>query len=222
MGHSAFAFLESERRAHLPSPATARQRFGWTSRPRIVSQEPEDRPHANAPHHAARRGTSSGRFVSTATCSACGSSAARTIRPAASRSRSSATATRTTHTVLELTHNWDTERYELGNAYGHVALGVEDIYARCEELRDEGGEGRPRAGADEARRHRDRVHRGSRRVPDRADPARRPSGLTRLHSATRRFRPVAPRVGARQPRKIQEPNRQPHGRPRGAADRRIA
>ena len=42
------------------------------------------------------------------------------------------------HTVLELTHNWDTERYELGNAYGHVALGVEDIYATCEALRARG------------------------------------------------------------------------------------
>jgi lactoylglutathione lyase len=42
------------------------------------------------------------------------------------------------HTVLELTHNWDTERYELGNAYGHVALGVEDIYRACAELREKG------------------------------------------------------------------------------------
>lgn len=43
-----------------------------------------------------------------------------------------------THTVLELTHNWDTERYDLGNAYGHVALGVEDIYETCRELRAKG------------------------------------------------------------------------------------
>ena len=42
------------------------------------------------------------------------------------------------HTVLELTYNWDTERYDLGNAYGHVALGVEDIYATCEALRARG------------------------------------------------------------------------------------
>jgi lactoylglutathione lyase len=40
--------------------------------------------------------------------------------------------------VLELTHNWGTDRYELGNGFGHVALGVEDIYARCEELRRKG------------------------------------------------------------------------------------
>jgi lactoylglutathione lyase len=38
------------------------------------------------------------------------------------------------HTVLELTHNWDTDRYELGDGFGHVALGVEDIYGACDEL----------------------------------------------------------------------------------------
>jgi lactoylglutathione lyase len=42
------------------------------------------------------------------------------------------------HTVIEFTHNWDTERYDLGNAYGHIALGVEDIYATCEALRAKG------------------------------------------------------------------------------------
>ncbi len=42
------------------------------------------------------------------------------------------------HTVLELTHNWDTEKYDLGNAYGHVALGVEDIYAACKDLKAKG------------------------------------------------------------------------------------
>ena len=42
------------------------------------------------------------------------------------------------HTVLELTHNWDTHAYDLGNAFGHVALGVEDIYAACDELRRQG------------------------------------------------------------------------------------
>jgi len=42
------------------------------------------------------------------------------------------------HTVIELTHNWDTERYELGSGFGHVALGVDDIYATCETLRGKG------------------------------------------------------------------------------------
>ena len=40
--------------------------------------------------------------------------------------------------VLELTHNWDTKRYEIGTGYGHVALGVPDIYATCAALREQG------------------------------------------------------------------------------------
>ena len=43
------------------------------------------------------------------------------------------------HTVLELTYNWGKDSYELGNAYGHIALGVEDIYAACDTIRDQGG-----------------------------------------------------------------------------------
>ena len=41
--------------------------------------------------------------------------------------------------VIELTHNWDVEKYELGNAYGHVALEVEDAYAACEKIKLRGG-----------------------------------------------------------------------------------
>lgn len=41
--------------------------------------------------------------------------------------------------VIELTHNWGVESYELGTAYGHIALGVEDIYATCEEIGARGG-----------------------------------------------------------------------------------
>lgn len=43
------------------------------------------------------------------------------------------------HTVLELTHNWDTEAYDLGTGYGHIAIGVEDIYGTCEAIRAKGG-----------------------------------------------------------------------------------
>jgi lactoylglutathione lyase len=42
------------------------------------------------------------------------------------------------HTVLELTHNWDTKSYEIGSGYGHVALGVPDIRATCAKLREQG------------------------------------------------------------------------------------
>lgn len=45
----------------------------------------------------------------------------------------------TENTVLELTYNWGTDKYELGNAFGHMAIGVEDIYATCEEIRKHGG-----------------------------------------------------------------------------------
>ncbi len=40
--------------------------------------------------------------------------------------------------VIELTYNWDTSRYDLGNAFGHFALGVEDIYKTCDILRSKG------------------------------------------------------------------------------------
>ncbi|WP_019915435.1 lactoylglutathione lyase [Methyloversatilis discipulorum] len=41
--------------------------------------------------------------------------------------------------VLELTHNWDTDKYDLGNAYGHIALEVDDAYATCEQVKARGG-----------------------------------------------------------------------------------
>ena len=42
-------------------------------------------------------------------------------------------------TVLELTHNWDTARYDLGNAYGHIAIEVDDAAAVCDQVRTKGG-----------------------------------------------------------------------------------
>ncbi|TXH64113.1 MAG: lactoylglutathione lyase [Tolumonas sp.] len=44
----------------------------------------------------------------------------------------------TDETVIELTYNWGVESYELGTAYGHIALEAEDIYATCEALRAAG------------------------------------------------------------------------------------
>lgn len=43
------------------------------------------------------------------------------------------------NTVIELTHNWDTPKYDLGNGFGHIALGVEDIHATCDAIRKAGG-----------------------------------------------------------------------------------
>jgi lactoylglutathione lyase len=43
------------------------------------------------------------------------------------------------HTVLELTFNWDTDNYDLGNAYGHIALEVDDVYQACDNIRAKGG-----------------------------------------------------------------------------------
>jgi len=41
--------------------------------------------------------------------------------------------------VLELTHNWDTQSYDLGSGYGHVAVEVDDAAKACEEVRKRGG-----------------------------------------------------------------------------------
>jgi len=41
--------------------------------------------------------------------------------------------------VLELTHNWDTTSYDMGNGFGHVALAVDDAYAACEQVKAKGG-----------------------------------------------------------------------------------
>jgi lactoylglutathione lyase len=41
--------------------------------------------------------------------------------------------------VIELTHNWDTERYDIGTGYGHIALQVPDAYEACERVKEKGG-----------------------------------------------------------------------------------
>jgi lactoylglutathione lyase len=43
-----------------------------------------------------------------------------------------------THTVLELTYNYGVDKYELGTAFGHLAIGVPDVYAACEKMRAAG------------------------------------------------------------------------------------
>lgn len=41
--------------------------------------------------------------------------------------------------VIELTYNWGVDSYDLGNAYGHIALGIDDIYGTCEKIKQQGG-----------------------------------------------------------------------------------
>lgn len=43
------------------------------------------------------------------------------------------------HTVLELTHNWGTDSYDLGDGFGHIALEVDDAAAACDAIRNRGG-----------------------------------------------------------------------------------
>jgi lactoylglutathione lyase len=45
----------------------------------------------------------------------------------------------TDNAVIELTYNWGVEKYELGTGYGHIALGVDDIYSTCEAIGTRGG-----------------------------------------------------------------------------------
>ena len=42
-------------------------------------------------------------------------------------------------TVIELTYNWGTDAYDLGNAYGHLAIETDDIYQTCEKIKSLGG-----------------------------------------------------------------------------------
>ena len=44
------------------------------------------------------------------------------------------------HSVIELTHNWDTDDYEMGNGYGHVAIQCDDLQATCEKVKASEGE----------------------------------------------------------------------------------
>ncbi|NNF95840.1 MAG: lactoylglutathione lyase [Halobacteria archaeon] len=43
------------------------------------------------------------------------------------------------NSVIELTYNWDTDHYDLGSGYGHIALEVDDVYQACDDIRQRGG-----------------------------------------------------------------------------------
>ena len=49
--------------------------------------------------------------------------------------------------VLELTYNYGTTQYDLGTAYGHIAIAVDDVYKACEQIRSNGGKETREAGA---------------------------------------------------------------------------
>ena len=44
-----------------------------------------------------------------------------------------------TNTVIELTHNWSVDSYEMGNGFGHIAIEVDDVYAACNDIKQRGG-----------------------------------------------------------------------------------
>lgn len=46
----------------------------------------------------------------------------------------------TENTVLELTYNWDTSSYDLGDGFGHLAIAVDDAYKACEAIKLKGGD----------------------------------------------------------------------------------
>ncbi len=93
--------------------------------------------------------------------------------------------------VVELTHNWDQEQpYEIGSGFGHLAVGLPDIKAACERVRDRGRQGDARAWPGEVRHDRDRFRRGPGRLQDRADRA----ALTLLDEAFAAARSLAPRT----------------------------
>lgn len=43
------------------------------------------------------------------------------------------------NSVIELTHNWDTGSYDLGNGFGHLAIEVDDVYKATDQIRQSGG-----------------------------------------------------------------------------------
>ena len=88
------------------------------------------------------------------------------------------------HSVIELTYNWDTHQYDLGNAFGHLAIGVPDIYKFCDAAARQGGQDRARTGAHEARQHRDRVRRRPERLPHRTHPEELIMPRLRLYALT--------------------------------------
>ena len=43
------------------------------------------------------------------------------------------------NTAIELTHNWDTDQYDIGSGFGHLAIEVDDVYQATDKIRQQGG-----------------------------------------------------------------------------------
>ena len=71
--------------------------------------------------------------------------------------------------MIELTYNWGVDSYELGTAYGHIALEVDNAADACERIRKNGGNVTREAGPVKRRHHRDCVCGRSGRLQNRAD-----------------------------------------------------
>ena len=76
-----------------------------------------------------------------------------------------------TDAVIELTYNWDTHSYDIGNGFGHIALGVPDVYKTCDRTSRQRDQDRARTGSDEAwqQQQRDCLSRRSQWLQNRAD-----------------------------------------------------
>ena len=75
------------------------------------------------------------------------------------------------NTAIELTYNYGVEKYEMGGAFGHLAIGVPDVAAACDIAAKAGGTDHPSGGAGEVRHHDHRVRQGSGRLHDRTGAA---------------------------------------------------
>ena len=100
--------------------------------------------------------------------------------------------------VLELTYNWGIDKYDLGTAYGHIALEVDDAAGACDRIREAGGKVTREAGSGERRHDGDRVRRRSGRLQGRTDR----KAFVNCSAATiaRRASTAAPHLHAAPPR----------------------
>jgi lactoylglutathione lyase len=95
----------------------------------------------------------------------------REVPEASTRWPSSATATRASMRRRADLQLGPGKPYDLGSGFGHLAVGVPDVYGMCEQVTKAGGKVTAPGRTGEVRHHGDRLRRGSRRLQDRADRA---------------------------------------------------